>query len=336
MIIRTAGVGLGNAPIFHPPNAPGTPNKEKRHQPDDREDRGHDVDQPRSVEIGDQELRDGKASAGDEKRRPDLGHPPEAGEGPNQPERDDDREERQDAPGLRAESKKRQPRHPLEGDHRRAQGPEGHGGGVGDERQPGGGERAEPEADEDRGRDGHGSPEPGRALEEGAEAKGDEEELQPAVARYARQAFLENLKVPLFARQVEEENDIQDDPADREEPVGGPENGHGAGLGRRHAEDRDRDQERRDEAEERRPMGFEAEESERSQKNDDRDGRDEGREEHTAQGIVNLLPAHLGPRLYHRPPGRSNSLPLFARPPFSSAGGALGPCSWQARAVPVF
>ena len=85
-------------------------------------------------------------------------------------------------------------------DHRRAQRAEGHRGGVGDQRQAGGRERREAQPDQHGGADGHRRAEAGRTLEEGAEAEGDEQELQPAVVGDVADAALEDVELALLMR----------------------------------------------------------------------------------------------------------------------------------------
>jgi hypothetical protein len=153
--------------------------------------------------------------------------------------------------------------------------------------------------DEDRGSDRNRRSEPGRSLEEGAEAKGDEQELEPAVAGDPGEAFLEHLEMAFLLGQVVEKNDVEDDPANREKAVGGAEECDCAGLVGRHSEDGDGDDDGRGQAEDRGPVGLEPEEREGPEKDDDRDGGNERREKRVSERIINLLPGHFL-RLYHR------------------------------------
>ena len=79
--------------------------------------------------------------------------------------------------------------HALERDDGRAERAEGHGRGVGDEREARGGERREAEADEDGARHRDRRAEAGRALEERAEGEGDEQELEAPVLGDVRDAL---------------------------------------------------------------------------------------------------------------------------------------------------
>ena len=78
-----------------------------------------------------------------------------------------------------------------------------------------------------------GVPKPAAPSKKRAEAEGDEEELQAAVAGDAGQAVLQTLKEPVSTVRVVEEDDVEDDPADGEEAVGGPEPGRPRGHARR-------------------------------------------------------------------------------------------------------
>ena len=82
-----------------------------------------------------------------------------------------------------------------------------------------------------------GVPNPAAPSKNAPEGEGDEQELKAAVAGDPGQAGLEDGEMAFLRGQGVEEDDVQDDPADREEPVGGAENGRGAGLARGHAED---------------------------------------------------------------------------------------------------
>ena len=84
----------------------------------------------------------------------------------------------------------------MERDERGAEGSEGHGGGVGEQRQTRGFEGREAEADEDGSADGDRGAEAGGAFKEGSEGEGDEEQLQAAVFGDVDQALLQQAKRP--------------------------------------------------------------------------------------------------------------------------------------------
>jgi hypothetical protein len=69
--------------------------------------------------------------------------------------------------------------------------------GVGDQRQAGGGERREAEADQDRAGDRDRRAEAGCALEERAERKRDQQQLQAAVGGDAADRALQQFEAPV-------------------------------------------------------------------------------------------------------------------------------------------
>jgi hypothetical protein len=152
--------------------------------------------------------------------------------------------------------------------------------------------RTEAEADQDRAGDRDRRAEAGGALEERAEAKGDQEQLQATVIGDAADAVLEHLEQAEFLRELVEEDDVEDDPTDRQKPEGGAEERRFAGHFGRHAEYEDGARERNGEAEQRRHVGFHAEYAEPAEEDDDRQRRDERRQPWIAQRIVNLRPDH--------------------------------------------
>ena len=91
---------------------------------------------------------------------------------------------------------------------------------VGDERQAGGVERREAQADQQRRADGDRRAESGRAFDERAERERDEQRLDPAIAREPADRRLDDLELAGLDGQVVEEDRVEDDPADRQEPVG--------------------------------------------------------------------------------------------------------------------
>ena len=91
-----------------------------------------------------------KESPGDEAGGPDAEHAAEPGHRPDEPERHDHREERQLPAGHRRERHLVQAGHLGERDDGRAERAVGDRGGVADQREAGGGERLEAEADQHR------------------------------------------------------------------------------------------------------------------------------------------------------------------------------------------
>ena len=76
----------------------------------------------------------------------------------------------------------------------------------------------ETRADPQRPADRHGeSPKPAAPSDERAEAEGDQQGLDAAVARDAGQLFLQHGKLAGFHTEIVNENRIQNNPANREE-----------------------------------------------------------------------------------------------------------------------
>ena len=139
-----------------------------------------------------------KRHAGHQDGRPDLHHRLAPGEGPDQPERHQQREERQLAADHGRDLHQVVAVHLGQRDDRRAERAEGHRRGVGDQRKARGGERREAEADQDRRRHGHRRAEAGRALEEGAEGERDQQQLQAPVLGDAGERILQHLEAAVL------------------------------------------------------------------------------------------------------------------------------------------
>jgi len=126
---------------------------------------------------GDEELGRAEGRAGDEDCGPDLQHCAEAREGPDEPEGNDDTERREDATDDSREKERIEISDTVECNDGCAQGPEGDGSGVGQEREACGLKRGEAQSDEDGSADGHGGPEACCAFEEGTECECDQQKL---------------------------------------------------------------------------------------------------------------------------------------------------------------
>ena len=211
----------------------------------------------------------------------------------DQPEGHDDREEGQLAADHRAELLDRETGHRGQGDDRGAEGPECDRGSVADEREAGGRERLESEADEHRRADRHRSPEAGGSFDEGAEGEADQQDLDSPVGREIGDGVLHHLELPGPDRDVVDEDGVEDDPPDGEEPEHCPveRGGHRHRPG--HVVHRDGDQERRGESEQRRDMGLHVKEGQRPEEDDDRKRSDDCRDEEVPQRRVILSPRHL-------------------------------------------
>ena len=136
----------------------------------------------------------GKGNAADQDRGPYLDHAAKAGERPDQPERHDQREERQLPPDHGAEQIGIEAGDAGETRDRRAERAKCDRRGIGDQRQPGRRERREAKTDQDRARHRDRRAETGRALEERAERKCDQQQLQPPVARDAADRLRQDVR----------------------------------------------------------------------------------------------------------------------------------------------
>ena len=83
---------------------------------------------------------------------------------------------------------------------------------------PGGGERREAEADQDRRGHRHRRAEARGAFEERAEAEGDQQQLQAAVVGDVGDVSCSTSNEPVLLGQLVQEDDVEDDPADRQQP----------------------------------------------------------------------------------------------------------------------
>ncbi len=217
-------------------------------------------------------------------------HAAEAREHPDQPERNDEREQGQLPADHRAEDLRRIAGDGGEALNRRAEGPEGDGRGVGDEREAGGRQGREAEADQDRAGHGHRGAEAAGALEEGTEGEGHQQQLQASVGGDARHRLLEDREPPLLHRQTVEEDDVEDDPPDGEEARHHAEDGGPGRESRRHAEADDGDQQGKAERDDRRDMGLHPSARDHGEECDDRHGSGESREPWAPERIIDLIP----------------------------------------------
>ena len=135
-------------------------------------------------------------------------HPPPADLRRDQPERDDQREERQLAADHRAELLQVEAGQRRQRDERNAERSEGDRRGVADQRELGGLERLEAEPDQQPAADRHRRAEAGRALDEGAEAEGDQQRLDAAIARDAGDLPLQDDELPGLDRELVDEDRV--------------------------------------------------------------------------------------------------------------------------------
>ena len=272
------------------PDLGGMPHLQEQDQTAHRNQRGADIDDPRVDEIRDQVLRHGKRDSGHQDRRPYLHHAPPARECPDQPGGHDQREKRQLPPDHRTEEVGVEPRHAGKPGDRCAEGAIGDRRGIGNQRQAGGGERREAEADQDRGGHRDGCPKARGALEERAERECDQQQLQAAVGRDAADRPLQDRKGAGRDGQPVHEDDVEDDPADREEARDRAENGGADRQAPGHREQQDCHEDRGDERDDRRDMCPDCAGRDQHQEGDDRDRRGNRRQDFAVKRIVDLLP----------------------------------------------
>ena len=244
------------------------------------------------MQVAHDELHDRKRAAGGEAGRPDLDHAAPADLRGDQPERDDEREDRQLAADHRAELVQIEPRERSHGDERNAERSERDRRGIADQRELGGFERLEAEPDHQPAADRHRRAEAGRALDEGAERERDHQRLDAAVARDAGDLLLQDDELARFNRELVDEDRVHDQPADREQAERGPVASRGHGELGRHAVDGHRD----DAGGQQRDAGGDVRayvpEREQRHQHDDGDRGDQRRDADTAEGSVDLGPRH--------------------------------------------
>jgi hypothetical protein len=285
-----AAQGWGGPDLRRPPDLQEPDQASHRHQ------RGEDVDDPRVDIVRHQELRDREGHAGNQDRRPDRDHAAEAGEGPDQPERHDQRKERQLPSDHGAEDVGVDAGDAGEAGDRRAEGAEGDRGRIGDEREAGGRERREAEPDQDRAGDRNRSAEAGRALEKGAEGEGDKQQLQAAVVGDAADRDLQRLERALLDCQPIEKDDVEDDPADREEAGHHAEHRRAQRQSGRHGEDNDGDEIGDDQRDDGGDVGLDLARRDQGEQRDDWESRGDRRKNRVVERVVDLVPHERFPR----------------------------------------
>ena len=173
--------------------------------------------------VGDQELRRWRSSGPPTRiRRPDFHHAAEAGEGPDQPERHDQREERQLAPDHARElaagrARSRRPaRSPACRARRRP--PARYWRSATVRRRPA--ERS-PRPIRIAAVTATGVPKPAAPSKKAPKAEGDQQQLQAPVRGDVRDAVLQHLERAVLLGQPVQEDDVEHDPADRQQAEGG-------------------------------------------------------------------------------------------------------------------
>jgi hypothetical protein len=191
---------------------------------------------------------------------------------------------------------------------RRAQRAIGNRCGVRDQRQAGGCQRREAEPDQNRACDRNRRAETGCALEKCAEGERDQEQLQATVVGDPADGALQQFEATGLDRNAVEENDIEDDPADREEADHHAEQRCPDRHARGHVVDGNGDDVGDDQRNDGRDVRLDLAAGDQHQERDHRHGGGERRQGRVAERIVDLIP-HVrilpGLLLGTRPCGRS-------------------------------
>ena len=275
------------------------PNLEEQDEAAHRNQRRADIDDPGIDVVGDHELRERERDAGDQHRRPDVLHALPAGKRPYHPERHDQREHRQLPSDHRAENIGIETGHRSETLNRGTERAVGNRGGIGDQRQAGRGERREAEADQNRPGHGNRRAEAGSAFEKCPERKRDQQQLQAPVLGHTADGALQQVETPGCDREAVEEDDVQDDPADREEPGHHPEQTGANRHAGRHGEDEYRDEIGGDQRNDGGDMRLDLAACDQNQQRDDGYRRGDRRKHRVVKGIIDLIPhCDSSPRAY--------------------------------------
>lgn len=197
----------------------GLPDFEEQGQADDAGQGRGDVGQFRADEVGGQVLHDGEAQACDQRRGPGFPNAAQAVHDEHQPERYDQRQQRQLAAGHGADLERVDAGHLTRDDDRDAQGAEGHRRGVGDQAQPCGVERVEAQAHQQGSGNRHRRAEACRPFQKRAEAEADQQHLQALVVGDGQHRAADNFELAALHRQLVEEHGGHDDPGDRPQAV---------------------------------------------------------------------------------------------------------------------
>lgn len=251
-------------------------------QGDDGDDGTDDTDEPGTVQVADEKLSDGEGGARNEAGGPDRDHAAPTGLHGDEPEGDDERYQAELSADHGAEVQHVEAGDLRQGDNRGAERAESHGGGVADQRKPGGFQRAKTQADEQGAGDGDRRAETGGAFNKRAEAEGDEQGLDPAIAGKAGHFMLEHGELPGLNGNAVDKEGVGDDPADGEQPEGTTINGRAKREFGGHVIDEDGDGESGDESRERGNVCADVPKGEESEQDNDGDDSNQRGEFHAA------------------------------------------------------
>ena len=230
------------------------------------------------MQVRYEQLRNRERNSCDRDRRPYFDHPVPAGKCAHQPERHQNTKRGQNSSRHRAQRNLAETSDLGESDDRGAQCAEGYWRCVCDQRQAGSLQRSESEPDQQSRSHRHGRAEAGRALKECSKAEGDEEQLQATILRDAGQAVLQDVELSGFNRELVHKNNVQHDPADREEAVTGAVNRRRSGKTGWHMKDKDGGEQGRRQSGQRRVVRLYMSERETAEQHDNRQrGQDRGK-----------------------------------------------------------
>src|SRR5258708_686232 len=150
----------------------------------------------------------------------------------------------------------------------------------------------EAEADHERAGNRHRSAESSRAFDEGAEAEGHEQKLQPAVWSDGGDRLLHDFKLPGFDGNVVEKNRRDNDPYDFQEAKRAAIQKTGERQLRRHSKHKNRAKNGRRRPGDSTPVWPDLEACEQSEQYNDWQRGYQGREPPVAKRIVHLRPSH--------------------------------------------
>src|SRR5262245_34448079 len=178
------------------------PETKKQNEKKDRGNRGRNIHERRTVKVAYQELGNCERKSGNQTRWPDLPHAFSAGHGPNQPERDNQREDRQLPPNHRTQGVQRKASYTCQSNDRCTKSAKRHRRRIADERKARGRQRSETQADQHGRTNSHRSAESGGALDKGSEAKSNKQCLNTAVTGQPGNGLFYHLKFSSHDRQV--------------------------------------------------------------------------------------------------------------------------------------
>ncbi|MPM20589.1 hypothetical protein SDC9_67020 [bioreactor metagenome] len=178
-------------------------------------------------------------------------------------------------------------------DHRCAQRAEGHGRGVGDQRKARRRQRREAQTDQDRRRHRHRRAKARSAFKESAKAEGDQQQLDAAVFGNARERILQHLEATVLLGELMQKDDVQHNPADRQQAREATEQRRPPRHVGRHAVGKNRHHQRGDQPHACGDMRLDVKKPQRREHHHHGYCREQGGDHHVPDRIVDLLPNHL-------------------------------------------